>query len=106
MNGGSFHELIPADGAAYGLRIRALHTDLKRARRSIVTGGLVIALVRGRPFTWGGHFIVLTAFRDGRFRVSDPNRNNNDLERRGFSARQLRAASLSKMWAYKPAVRQ
>ena len=98
--GGSYHSLIPVAGRAYGLRVRAIHTDLNRARRSIERGGLVVALVTGRPFTWGGHFIVLNGFRDGRFRISDPNRNNNHLERRGFSSSQLRAGGVSKMWTY------
>ena len=97
---GSYHSLIRAAGSAYGLRVRAYRTDLSSARRSIRRGGLVIALVTGRPFTWGGHFIVLTAFRDGKFRISDPNRRNNHLERRGFTAAELRAGSVAKMWGY------
>lgn len=70
---GSYHSLIPAGGAHYGLNVTGIGADSKRMTEALQSGKLVIALMGPGHFTGSGHFIVLRGVTDsGKILVADP----------------------------------
>ena len=70
---GSYHTLIPAGGAHYGLQVAGIGNDSKRLVEALQEGKLVIALMSKGHFTRGGHFIVLRGVTaEGNILVADP----------------------------------
>lgn len=56
---GSYHKMIPAVMAAYGLSCVDLKTDTKRMQQCLQQGGLAIVLCRPGTFSKGGHFVAV-----------------------------------------------
>jgi hypothetical protein len=70
---GSYHSLIPAGGAHFGLAVESLGKDAAGLARALEEGKPVIAIMRKGHFTSGGHFIVLRGMTaEGRILVADP----------------------------------
>lgn len=69
-----------AAGKKYGLTVQQVGNDKKgqdEVLAALNTGKkLVIASTFKKPFTSGGHYIVLTSHKDGNVFVQDPNKNN------------------------------
>lgn len=60
-----------------GLSSTELPLDKTLMIRSLRAGHPIIVVVGPGDFTTTGHYIVLTAYEDGKFRVNDPNRYSN-----------------------------
>jgi hypothetical protein len=70
---GSYHSLIPAGAAHYGLAVESLGKDAKKLAQALKDGKLVIAIMSKGHFTSGGHFIVLRGITsEGNILVADP----------------------------------
>ena len=70
---GSYHSLIPAGGAHYGLTVTGIGNDSKQLIEALQAGKLVIAIMTKGHFTSSGHFIVLRGVtEDGNILVADP----------------------------------
>jgi len=70
---GSYHSLIPAACAHYGLEVEGIGLDKKALVTALQDGKLVIALMSKGHFTNGGHFIVLRGMTEsGEVLVADP----------------------------------
>lgn len=70
---GSSWTLISQGGEELGLQVEELPLDENRIRKSLEAGKPVICAMGPGDFTTSGHFIVLTQYEDGQFRVNDPN---------------------------------
>lgn len=68
-------------GKKFGLKVQHVGKDQKGQDEVLIALNsgkkMVIAATNKKPFTSGGHFIVLTSHKDGEVFVQDPN-NNND----------------------------
>lgn len=70
---GSYHSLIPAGGAHYGLTVTGIGNNSKKLVEALQEGKLVIAIMTKGHFTSSGHFIVLRGVtEDGNILVADP----------------------------------
>lgn len=84
-----------------GLEARRTGGDLGLVANTVQRGGLGIILFAPGPFTGAGHFLVIRAFKGGKFYLADPwnqgqfGRNN---EIRGFTADELRASAMVSTW--------
>ena len=81
---GSYHSLIPAGGAHYGLTVTGIGNSSSKLVEALQEGKLVIALMAKGHFTSTGHFIVLRGItEDGKVLVADPasiKRSNQEWE--------------------------
>ena len=69
---GSYHSLIPAAAAAYGLSCEK-NLDAQGIVDALSSGKLVVAIMSEGHFTQGGHFIVLRGVTsEGKILVADP----------------------------------
>ncbi len=69
---GSYHRLIPAASAAYGLTCEG-NLTAQGIVDALSSGKLVVAIMSKGHFTRGGHFIVLRGVtKDGKILVADP----------------------------------
>ncbi len=69
---GSYHSLIPASAAAYGLSCEK-HLDAQGIVNALSDGKLVVVIMSKGHFTRGGHFIVLRGVTsEGKILVADP----------------------------------
>ncbi len=71
---GSYHSLIPAGGAHYGLTVEKLgRSSARELERHLSSGHLIIAIMAPGHFTSSGHFIVLRGITSsGKILVADP----------------------------------
>ena len=70
---GSYHALIPAAAAAWGLPVSGCTaSEPQRIVDALSEGKLVVAIMSKGHFTSGGHFIVLRGVKDGKIMVADP----------------------------------
>lgn len=81
---GSAWTLISQGAKQLGLNVKELPLVEARIRKQLEEGNPVICIMGPGVFTTTGHFIVLTGYEDGKFRVNDP----NSMERS------------SKLWAF------
>lgn len=81
---GSAWTLISKGAVKLGLNVKELPLVEARIRKQLEEGNPVICIMGPGLFTTTGHFIVLTGYEDGKFRVNDP----NSMERS------------SKLWAF------
>lgn len=65
--------LMSAGCEAFGIRGRIIDMVESTMIQSLENGSPIICSVRPGDFTNGGHFIVLTEYTEGKFRVHDPN---------------------------------
>jgi lysophospholipase L1-like esterase len=70
---GSSWQIGPFVASLYGLKSAPVEADVAKISQVLINGGLVIAPGQGaKPFTSGGHFIVIRAVTaDGKWRVGD-----------------------------------
>lgn len=69
---GSYHSLIPAAAAAYGLTCEK-NLDAQGIVDALASGKLVVVIMSKGHFTKGGHFIVLRGVTgEGKILVADP----------------------------------
>ena len=69
---GSYHSLIPAAAAAYGLNCDR-NLDAQGIVDALSSGKLVVVIMSKGHFTRGGHFIVLRGVTgEGKILVADP----------------------------------
>jgi len=82
--------------------------SLTDAARVAKLGGLSIVHARPGYFTHAGHYMVIRSYKDGKFRLADPNNApGRDSEKRHWSASQLRRAGIDDVWTFRrtPATR-
>jgi len=70
---GSAWTLISRGAQKLGLNVKQLPLVESRIRKELEQGNPVICIMGPGVFTTTGHFIVLTGYEDGKFRVNDPN---------------------------------
>lgn len=70
---GSAWTLISRGAEKLGLNVKELPLSEGRIRQELEKGNPVICIMGPGIFTTTGHFIVLTGYEDGKFRVNDPN---------------------------------
>lgn len=70
---GSAWTLISQGAKKLGLNVQELPLVEARIRKQLEAGNPVICIMGPGVFTTTGHFIVLTGYEDGKFRVNDPN---------------------------------
>jgi len=90
----------------YHLQERHVDT-LSDAARIAKIGGLSIVHARaGGHFTGAGHYMVIKSYKDGKFRLADPNNApGRDSEHRRWSASQLRHAGIDDVWTFQRTAR-
>lgn len=70
---GSYHALIPAAAANWGLPVSGCSiSEPQRMLDALAEGKLVVAIMSKGHFTSSGHFIVLRGVSDGKVMVADP----------------------------------
>ncbi len=74
---GSSWTLISEGGKKLGLQVTELPLDENRMRKCVEAGIPVILVVGPGDFTTTGHFLVLTGWENGAFRLNDPNSKAN-----------------------------
>lgn len=74
---GSSWTLISEGGVKMGLNVTELPLVKKKITDALDTGCPVILALGPGDFTTTGHYIVLTAYEEGAFRVNDPNSREN-----------------------------
>lgn len=90
---------LMSDGAKkLGLKVKELPLDEKTIADRLNNGYPVICSVTRGDFTDEGHFIVLTSYENGSFRVNDPNSSVNSA--RAWSYDRLKG-QISAMWTYR-----
>lgn len=70
---GTAWTLISKGGKQLGLNVKELPLSEGVIRRELNKGNPVICVMGPGVFTTTGHFIVLTGYEDGKFKVNDPN---------------------------------
>ncbi len=74
---GSSWTLISEGGQKLGFHVTELPLDENRIRSCLDAGIPVICVVGPGDFTTSGHFLVLTDYENGKFRLNDPNSKEN-----------------------------
>lgn len=78
---GTKHAFFASAGKKYGLSVKQLDVSEANNKEVLIALNsgkkLVIAATNKKPFTSGGHFIVLTSHKDGQVFVQDPNKSND-----------------------------
>lgn len=74
---GSSWTLISEGGERLGLDVVQIPLDKNRIIKNLEVGNPIICIMGPGVFTSSGHFIVLTAVEDGKFRINDPNSYKN-----------------------------
>lgn len=93
---GSSWTLISEGGEKLGFDVTELPLDENRIRTNLEAGIPVICVMGPGDFTTTGHFIVLTGWEDGLFRVNDPNSMANSEKL--WSYDQI-AGQIKNLWA-------
>lgn len=70
---GTAWTLISKGAKKLGLNVKELPLSEGTMRRELEKGNPVICVMGPGVFTTTGHFIVVTGYEDGKFRVNDPN---------------------------------
>jgi len=74
---GSYWSLIYEGGEILGLNVEPIYNDEESIVSELEAGNPIICLVGPGDFTYGGHFIVLTDYIDGKIKINDPNSIEN-----------------------------
>ena len=94
---GSDWELMRSGAEHYGLQWQELPLDENIMRRALEDGQAIIASMAEGDFTDTGHFIVLSGYDSGAFRVLDPNSYSRSA--RTWSFETLRY-QINGLWTY------
>lgn len=94
---GSDWELMRSGAEHYGLQWQELPLDENIMRRALEDGQAIIASMAEGDFTDTGHFIVLSGYDGGAFRVLDPNSYSRSA--RTWSFETLRY-QINGLWTY------
>lgn len=70
---GSSWTLISEGGKMLGLDVIEIPLDKNRIARNLEAGNPIICVMGPGDFTTTGHFIVMTDYVDGKFKINDPN---------------------------------
>ena len=70
---GSDWALIHEGGEILGLNVEEVYLDEYAIASEVEAGNPVICIMSKGIFTTGGHFIVITDYIDGKFKINDPN---------------------------------
>lgn len=70
---GSAWTLISEGGKELGLDVIEIPLDENRIIRNLEVGNPIICIMGPGDFTTSGHYIVMTAYVDGKIKVNDPN---------------------------------
>lgn len=70
---GSAWSLISEGGRKLGIDVTEITLDENRIYNNLKVGNPIICVVGPGDFTTTGHFVVMTAFVDGKIKVNDPN---------------------------------
>ena len=70
---GSSWELISKGGRRLGLDVIEIPLDENRMILNLEVGNPIICVMGPGDFTSSGHFIVITDYEDGKFKINDPN---------------------------------
>ena len=70
---GSRWTLISQGAQKLGLNVTELPLVEKRIRNEVLAGNPVVCVMGPGIFTTTGHFIVITGYENGKYRVNDPN---------------------------------
>ena len=82
---GSSWTLISEGGEKLGLEVEELPLVEGLIIENLEAGHPVICIMGPGKFTTGGHFIVLTDYKNGHYRINDPNSRRNSRKRWEFS---------------------
>lgn len=74
---GTSWTLISEGGVRLGLDVTEIPLDEDRMVRNLQVDNPIICVMGPGAFTTSGHYIVLTGWEDGKFRVNDPNSRGN-----------------------------
>lgn len=96
---GSAWTLISQGAKKLGLNVQELPLVEARIRKQLENGNPVICIMGPGVFTTTGHFIVLTGYEDGKFRVNDPNSRERSQKLWAFEDFQDQIRNL---WAISP----
>jgi hypothetical protein len=77
---GSSWTLISEGGKKLGFQVTELPLDEGRIRKCVEADIPVIIVVGPGDFTTSGHFLVITGYENGKFRLNDPNSRANSQE--------------------------
>ncbi len=99
VNGtGTSWELMGNGAADLGLDVTQIPPDEKRIIANLEAGNPVICSMGPGKFTKSGHFIVLTGYKNGKFKVNDPNSKRRSHSR--WSYEDI-AESVLNIWVYR-----
>lgn len=70
---GTSWTLISEGGEKLGLKVTEIPLDKNRMAKNLQLGNPIICIMGPGVFTTTGHYIVLTGYEDGKFRVNDCN---------------------------------
>ena len=94
---GSDWELMRSGAEHYGLQWQELPLDENAMRRALENGQVIIASMAEGDFTYTGHFIVLSGYDSGVFRVLDPNSYSRSARTWSFETLH---DQINGLWAY------
>lgn len=97
MGGKTAWTLMSEGAQDLGLHVAQVPIKEKDMKKQIKKGHPMICSMRPGDFTRGGHFIVLTGYRKGKYEVHDPNSAENSKKTWSFSRLQWQ---IKNVWAY------
>jgi len=101
IGSGTSERAFSATAKRYHLKERHAN-DFGDAARVAKLGGLSIIHARPGHFTGAGHYMVLKSYKNGKFRIADPNNApGRDSEKRAWTPTQLRAAGIDNIWTFR-----
>ena len=70
---GTAWSLLSEKCTVFGVYAEEVGLDEDAMAEAVTNGHPIVACVGEGDFTTGGHFIVITGYKDGKFTVNDPN---------------------------------
>lgn len=94
---GTSWDLIYSGCQNFGLSAKEISLSESIIARQLENGHPVICSMKAGDFTTGGHFIVLTGYKDGKFKIHDPNSKERSAQAWSFSRLQ---GQINNLWAF------
>lgn len=99
VNGtGTSWELMSSGASALGLDVTQIPLDKERIIANLEAGNPVICSMGPGKFTRTGHFIVLTGYKNNKFKVNDPNSKRRSQRKWNYDDI---ADSVMNIWVYR-----